>query len=214
MTGQISNTYEETFYIIPRYIRHLEGMTLTYLDFYETIFQFLNKGKSCFLSNALIKQRTGIQSDSRINMAFQFFEKHNILKRVYKNNKRYILPVFCEISTGEGVSLEREEGISTERGGVSIQRDINKEVLNKEINIKENTNFVSIKENEIVSVFEAAQECLENTKNNLPATTSNLKPNNYKETNYPVKKEQAISILMAINCLGLSEIFHQQTTGL
>ena len=207
MNGQNSNTYQETFYIIPRHIRQLEGMTLTYLDFYETIYQFWNKNKSCFLSNSVIKQRTGILADSRINMAFQFFEKHNVMKRVYKEGKRFIVPVFCEVETEVGVSLEREGGISTERGGVSLERDINKEVLNKEINIKENTNYVSIKESEMDIVVEAAQECLENTKNNLPATTSDLKPNNYRETNYPVKKEQAISILMAINCLGLSEEF-------
>lgn len=207
MTGQNSNTYEETFYIIPRYIRQLEGMTLTYLDFYETIYQFWNKNKACFLSNSVIKQRTGIMADSRINMAFQFFEKHGVMKRIYKEGKRFIVPIFCEVETDAGVSLQREGGISPERGRVSLERDINKEVLNKKINIKENTNYVSMKESEIDIVLEAAQECLENTKNNLPATTNNLKPNNYKETNYPVKKEQAITILMAINCLGLSEEF-------
>lgn len=207
MTGQNSNTYQETFYIIPRHIRHLEGMTLSFLDFYETIYQFLNKGKSCFLSNAIIKQRTGIQSDSRINMAFQFFEKHGVMKRVYKEGKRFIVPIFCDVEMDAGVSLQREGGISTERGGVSLERDINKEVLNKEINIKENTNYVSTKENENDPVFCAVQECLENTKTNLPVNTGSVKKTEYKETNYPVKKEQAVTILMAINTLGLTKEF-------
>lgn len=137
MNAQNVNTYEETFYIIPRHIRKLEGITLTFLDFFETIFQFWNKGKSCFLSNALIKKRTGIQSDSRINMAFQFFEKHNVLRRVYKKGRRYIEPILCDVEIELGVSQEREGGISTERGGVSLQRDINKEIINKEIKEKE-----------------------------------------------------------------------------
>jgi hypothetical protein len=170
MNGQNSNkkvisnnqdvtiNYQDTFYIIPRYIRQLEGMTLTFLDFFETIFQFWNKGKSCFLSNSVIKERTGIESDSRINKAFQFFEKHNVMKRVYKNNKRYIVPALNHVeienntsdeevihinstnfepeghSCPPGVSLQREGGISTERGGVSLERDINKEIIKKEIN--------------------------------------------------------------------------------
>lgn len=132
--NQADSHYEETFYIIPRHIRQLEGMTLTYLDFYETCYQFWNKGKSCYLSNGIIKQRTGIKSDSRINEAFQYFEKHNVLKREYKNGRRYITPIFHDIETDDRVSPEREGGIAVARGGVSPERDINKEVLNKETN--------------------------------------------------------------------------------
>lgn len=159
MNAQNVNNYQDTFYIIPRHIRQLEGITLTFLDFFETIFQFWNKGKTCFLSNAVIKQRTGIKSDSRIVEAFQFFEKHNVMKRIFKNNKRYIVPALNPVeienntsdekvihinsanfepeghSCHQGVSPERGGGIATERGGDSPQRDINKEIINKEINI-------------------------------------------------------------------------------
>jgi len=132
MAGQNSNTYEDTFYIIPRRIRKLPGMTLALLDFYETCFQFWNKNKSCFLKNAVIKKRTGIKSDATINDAFKYFEKNNVLKREIVNGQRHIVPIFSDVEIEEGVSPQREGGIGVARGGVSPQRDINKEVLNKE----------------------------------------------------------------------------------
>jgi hypothetical protein len=145
--NQADSHYEETFYIIPRHIRKLPGMTLALLDFYETCFQFWNKGKSCFLKNPTLKKRTGIKSDSTINDAFQYFEKHNVLKREFKNERRYITPIFCDVETEDRISPQREEGIATARGGVSPERDINKEVLNKE----NNTTSVSSETPEVVT---------------------------------------------------------------
>ena len=58
-TKQATHIYEDTFFIIPRYIRKLPGLTLAYLDVYETIFQFWNKNKDCFLGeNALWLQKS------------------------------------------------------------------------------------------------------------------------------------------------------------
>lgn len=189
MNAQNVNTYEETFYIIPRYIRKLEGITLTFLDFFETIFQFWNKNKSCFLSNALIKKRTGIKSDSTINEAFQYFEKQGVMKRIEKDGRRYIVPVISEIETDSGVSLQREGGLATARGGVSLQRDINKEVINKKTN-KENNNYVIIKESE-----------------------KPLAPANSKIKNHPAKKSESIiplKNLQEINSLNLSDDYLTQ----
>jgi hypothetical protein len=132
MSGQNNNTYEDTFYIIPRHIRKLPGITFALLDFYETCFQFWNKGRSCFLNNDTIKERIGIKSDSTISAAFQYFEKHNVLKREIKNGQRYITPIFNDIEMDERVSPQREGGLGIAREGVSPQRDINKEVINKE----------------------------------------------------------------------------------
>jgi hypothetical protein len=202
----VTTNYQDTFYIIPRHIRHLEGMTLTYLDFYETCYQFWNKGRSCYLSNSIIKQRTGIKSDSRINEAFQYFEKHNVLKREYKNGRRYITPILCEVETDEGVSPEREGGIAVARGGVSPERDINKEIINKE-----NNNYVIIKENEFEEVIQKAQKCLEKTKENLPATSNEIVPYEYQETNLPtLKKSTTLQQLQEINSLGLPCEFLEQ----
>ena len=180
----VTTNYQDTFYIIPRHIRHLEGMTLTYLDFYETCYQFWNKGRSCYLSNSIIKQRTGIKSDSRINEAFQYFEKHNVLKREYRNGKRYITPILCEVETEEGVSPEREGGIAVARGGVSPERDINKEIINKE-----NNNYVITKEND---------KPLVNTKSQPIATLQKINtldlPNEYLEQLVAVRKANKASV--------------------
>jgi len=97
-------SFTKTFYIIPYHIRKLPGMTLALLDFYETIFEFLNNGKDCFLTNEKIMQRTNIKSDRTLKDAFRFFEKHNELKRVFKDKKRYIVRVNkieCEMTVDD-----------------------------------------------------------------------------------------------------------------
>jgi hypothetical protein len=81
----------KTFYITPYFIRELPGMTLALLDFYETIFEFWNRGEPCFLSNEKIMELTGIKSLSTINEAFQYFEKHNVMKRVFEDNRRCVV---------------------------------------------------------------------------------------------------------------------------
>ena len=85
-----ASTYEETFYIIPRYIRKLSGITLTFLDVYETIFQFWNKNKNCFLSEEALCERTN-HKRTQIYEALKFFESHNELKRIKKGGKRYLI---------------------------------------------------------------------------------------------------------------------------
>jgi hypothetical protein len=220
MNGQISNTYEETFYIIPRYIRKLPNITLAYLDIYETIFQFWNKNKACFLGEDALCERTNYKR-AVIYKALNFFENHNELQRIKKNGKRYlvrpmkIIETDCELNDYKSIQNNSTEiipmsttvdpNVYNRRHSTSTTVDHNIKNINKEINIKENTNYVSIKESEIDAVVEAAQECLENTKNNLPSSTGVVTANHYQETNYPVKKEQAITILMAINTLGLSK---------
>lgn len=99
-------SFEKVWYTIPYHIRKLPGMSLALLDFYETIFEFWNNGQQCFLSNKLLMERTGIKSINTIHGAFQFFESNNVMKRVIKNNKRYVIQVLraeteCEI--GEAV---------------------------------------------------------------------------------------------------------------
>jgi hypothetical protein len=94
-------SFSKTFYIIPYHIRKLPGMTLALLDFYETIFEFWNNGKDCYLSNEAIMKRIGIKSDRTLKDAFRYFENHNEMKRVFKNNKRYIAKVNkveCELT--------------------------------------------------------------------------------------------------------------------
>lgn len=84
--------YEETFYIIPRRIRKLPGITLAFLDVYETIFQFWNKGNSCYLSNAGIQKRTGL-GHTQVNQALIFFETHGeLVRKIYKGLRYLVQP--------------------------------------------------------------------------------------------------------------------------
>lgn len=91
-------SYEETFYIIPRNIRKLPKITLAYLDVYETIFQFWNKRLPCFLSNAKLQERTG-HGHTVINDALRFFEEHGELERKVKNGRRYFVQPLRYIET-------------------------------------------------------------------------------------------------------------------
>lgn len=85
------NTYTPSFFITPYRIINLPGITLTFLKFYETIFQFWNKGLACYLTNTALKERTGISSSSTISEAFAFFEKHNEMQRITKDGRRFIV---------------------------------------------------------------------------------------------------------------------------
>jgi hypothetical protein len=100
-------SYRSPFFTIPTRIMDLPGLTLAFLRFYETIFQFWHRDEECFLSNEMIKKRTGISSSSTIQEAFEFFEKNNEIKRIMKNGRRFIEqpPRSIEI---EPLSLQRD----------------------------------------------------------------------------------------------------------
>jgi hypothetical protein len=83
--------FKTAFFIVPSRILALPNLTFAMLKIYETIFQFINHDKPCFLSNDMIKERTGVSSYSTINEAFAFFELHGELKRVYRNGQRYFI---------------------------------------------------------------------------------------------------------------------------
>jgi hypothetical protein len=87
----MSSEYQSAFFIVPSRIMNLPDLILSYLRVYETIFQFWNKGKKCYLSNSAIMERTNIKSESTIREAFAYFEKHNELKRKTVKGKRYLI---------------------------------------------------------------------------------------------------------------------------
>jgi hypothetical protein len=85
------NEYKSIFFIVPARIMNLPGLTLAFLRFYETIYQFWNAEKPCYLNNDSLKERTGIASSSTIQEAFEFFEAANEMKRIYKGKRRYLI---------------------------------------------------------------------------------------------------------------------------
>lgn len=110
---------QDTFYSIPRWIRKLPGMTLQKLDFIETIWQFLNKGKFCNLHNSTIKERTGIKSDGHLNEYFNYFEDLNVIKRVdHEDGKRYIEQVTSMVGIDKQSNIYPHGSPQPERGGL------------------------------------------------------------------------------------------------
>lgn len=83
--------YKSSFFVVPTRILDLPDLTMAFLKVYETVFQFWNHDKTCFLSNPMIMERTGIKAESTIREAFIFFEKHNELKRKKIKGKRYLV---------------------------------------------------------------------------------------------------------------------------
>ncbi len=123
-----SESYKPVFFIVPAKILDLPGITIQLLRFYETIFQFWHHGKDCYLTNDVIKERTGIKSDSTISNAFQFFEDANLLKRItQRGGMRYIVQVLSTQIRDEDAqdpSLQRDPPLDSARPPPSLQRDI------------------------------------------------------------------------------------------
>ena len=135
------SSYEETFYIVPSYIRKLPGMTLGYMDVYSHMFQFWNKGRECYLKNFQLAERTGY-SERYIREAFEYFESHNELERVTIGRTRYLVQPQKKIKTdGEqpvgkksGVEPQFREGGTTPPPRVELARK--KQPTNKPLQAK------------------------------------------------------------------------------
>jgi hypothetical protein len=142
-------SFNKIWFMVPYHIRKLPGMTLALLDIYETVFEFLNRGKPCFLSNQMIMERTGIKNDKTVRDGLAFFEKAGVLKRVIKNNQRHIVQIMsvqtddtvdpvdnspenCTNFEGGGSTGPGGRVCTGGGGGSTGPHNINK--LNKEIN--------------------------------------------------------------------------------
>lgn len=111
--------YEDTYYLIPRYIRKLPGITLAFLDVYESMFQFWNKGLVCFLSNKAISERINI-GERQIREALLFFENAGELKRERKGLKRFLVKPESRIETDVGAAAPCSTNIN--QGGAAAPR--------------------------------------------------------------------------------------------
>ncbi|HEY2811785.1 MAG TPA: hypothetical protein VGJ00_10415 [Rhabdochlamydiaceae bacterium] len=90
MNDHTSNTYKSAFFIVPSYLLDLPDISLGYLKVYESIFQFWNHNKSCFLSEKSLCDRTNL-GRSQVYAALAYFESHNELRRIKRNGKRYLV---------------------------------------------------------------------------------------------------------------------------
>lgn len=99
---QNNSVYEPAHFVTPYWISRLPGITMPIFKMYQVIYEFLNRGKECFLSNRAIMDRAEIKSISTVIDGFAFLEKHRALKRVQKGNRRFIvIPNSVEIVEDE-----------------------------------------------------------------------------------------------------------------
>jgi hypothetical protein len=137
MTANNNNPYVASFFVVPAYIMSLPGLTLSFLRVYETIFQFWNHRKTCFLSLDSICERTTV-GRSQVCEALLFFEKHNELQRIKKGGRRYLLQPSKPIETDCTEIIPESGGADCEvrRSGLgeSGGADYNNKKLNKENN--------------------------------------------------------------------------------
>lgn len=96
-TENPSKEYTAAFFIVPSSVMNLPNLSISFLKFFETIFQFWNHDKQCFLSNEAIMKRTGIKSRSTIDLAFKYFEKHGEMERIFEGSKRYIVQKILKV---------------------------------------------------------------------------------------------------------------------
>ena len=135
MSDQTSNTFTSTFFIVPSYIMFLPGITLGFLKVYETIFQFWNHNKPCFLSEDSLCERTEL-GRSQVYEALSYFENLNELIRVKKKGTRYFIRPIKDLETDctENIPTSGAADEHVRRSGLSTSgaADYNKKNINKE----------------------------------------------------------------------------------
>lgn len=140
MSDQNNNTYKSAFFIVPSYITELPGITWAFIKVYETIFQFWNHKKPCFLSDSSLLDRAKV-GQSQLYEAFAYFERHGELVRRKNNGKRYL------VQPERGIEIDCKENIPTsgrpepdfrQSGSATSGRaEHNKKNLNKEKKLKD-----------------------------------------------------------------------------
>lgn len=115
---------QSSFIVIPFRVWNLPNITMKQLRFFETMHQFFHKGYKVFMSNKQLMQRTGIKSTQTIAAFFNYFEKHNIIKRIYDEDGQRIgirLVIhdiaMTENPDHEGIDEPRGGGLDKSRGG-------------------------------------------------------------------------------------------------
>jgi len=111
-----ANQEQPALFSVPRHITELPDITWAYIRIYETIFQFLCRGKSCYLSTKMIMERTGIASEGSVRGALIYFEKHNVLKRVIRGKRRFIELTLSIEEDDEPVDNTPDGGANSDHG--------------------------------------------------------------------------------------------------
>ncbi len=200
-----NSSYKETFFIVPRYILELPGITFAYIKVYETIFQFWNKGCDCYLGESSLCERTGLKR-AIVYRALDFFESKNELMRQNINGRRYIIKPQSKIETSIPTSTPVDPNVHSRRPSTSTGADHNIKKVNKENNKKEKIYKKEKSGNDSVSscTNESRSEMIESSP---PIPTETKEVAKYQETLFPMpakteptgKRELAIHDLTDTN---------------
>lgn len=90
--------YEQVWFIVPKHIMNLDGLTLAYLKVYEIMYQFWHSNRDCFMLQSTLMERAGVKK-SQSYEALKFFEEHNQLVRRNINGRRYLVQPERKIET-------------------------------------------------------------------------------------------------------------------
>jgi hypothetical protein len=147
--------YEDTLYTIPRYIRRLCTKNLVFIDVYEAMFQFWNKGRPCFLSNDALAERANCTT-RQVRNALAFFEENQELRRESRGLKRFLINPESKIETNivqEGSAVPPSTNIaqggstvpqgwnsSSSQGGSTVPVEYKEEVEDIEVKKEKNEN--------------------------------------------------------------------------
>lgn len=96
-------SFELNLASLPNHILYIKGVQLSYIKVFVHIFNLWQAEKPCFLSNPELARRTQLHEDT-VREAIKFFEKNNILKRIQKLGKRYLVQKtqYVEIEVNDG----------------------------------------------------------------------------------------------------------------
>lgn len=141
---------------LPNHILYLEGVQLSYIKVFVHIFNLWHSDKTCFLSNPELCKRTGLHKTTVID-AINFFEKNNVLKRVKKNGRRYLVQVARAVETeSEDVDNLENDRLNNEhrseldylKVGASLPKRSSNSYHNNKYNNKTNKSFCVSREDQ------------------------------------------------------------------
>jgi len=135
-----SSEFKPMYYLVPSEIMDLPGLSIGYLKVYCSVIQFWNSSRPCFLSEAILCEKSNL-GRTQVYEALKFFEKHNIMKRIIIDGKKHIinpnimgtdLTLCSEILSGKPDDDVRKTGHDT-----SGKPDYNNININIKTNLKE-----------------------------------------------------------------------------
>lgn len=151
--------YNPTFFIVPYHIYSLPDITFGFLRVYESIFQFWNRGKSCYLSLKQLAEKARVNKSEVCRAILYFKEKGELYRRKEDDGRYYFTrPTVivekdseellnekavncnseCPLQKTEECLMQQTSPVSCKGHDLSHTADININNINKEIKEEKN----------------------------------------------------------------------------